>query len=140
MVGLPRSGKSTWAKEQGYPVVSRDAIRLSLHGTPFLESAKDLVTFIEKHMVQSLFNSGHQVVIVDSCHVRNRDRIKWFTWAMRNGIQTYFKELKTPYNECIQRAIDTEQEYLVPVISRMNKNYEPLMDLKQYEWKESKVS
>ena len=25
-VGLPRSGKSTWAKEQGFPIVSPDAI------------------------------------------------------------------------------------------------------------------
>jgi predicted kinase len=29
-VGLPRSGKTTWAKQQGVPMVNRDAIRLAL--------------------------------------------------------------------------------------------------------------
>ena len=34
-VGLPRSGKTTWAREQGYPIVNPDSIRLSLHGKRF---------------------------------------------------------------------------------------------------------
>jgi len=31
-VGLPRSGKSTWAAKKGFPIVSPDAIRLAMHG------------------------------------------------------------------------------------------------------------
>ena len=32
MVGLPRSGKTTWARKQGYPIVNPDSIRLAFHG------------------------------------------------------------------------------------------------------------
>ena len=45
-VGLPRSGKSTWALQQGHPVVNRDGIRKALHGEVYLQPAEDMVTTI----------------------------------------------------------------------------------------------
>lgn len=38
-IGLPRSGKSTWAKQQGCPVVNPDSIRLALHGKAYIQEA-----------------------------------------------------------------------------------------------------
>lgn len=43
MVGLPRSGKSTIARSGRVPIVSPDAIRLALHGQPFIASAEPTV-------------------------------------------------------------------------------------------------
>lgn len=63
-VGLPRSGKSTWAKQQGAPVVNPDAIRLALHGQAFLQEAEPLVWVMAKYMVEALFLAGHSTVIL----------------------------------------------------------------------------
>jgi predicted kinase len=70
-VGLPRSGKSTWAIAQGHPVVCPDAIRLALHGQPFIATAEPVVWATAKLMVASLFEAGHGVVILDATNSRN---------------------------------------------------------------------
>ena len=53
MVGLPRSGKSTTARaisqDFGVPVVSRDAIRLSVHGHRYIPEAEDHVADHRRH-------------------------------------------------------------------------------------------
>ena len=38
-----RSGKTTWARQQGVPIVNRDAIRLALHGQRFEPRAESVV-------------------------------------------------------------------------------------------------
>lgn len=43
MVGLPRSGKSTYAMNQGVPVVNPDSVRLALHGQPYIAEAEGMV-------------------------------------------------------------------------------------------------
>ena len=58
-VGLPRSGKSTWAAQTGWPIVNRDAIRLALHGQAYIQDAEDMVTAIETYMVKALFGAGN---------------------------------------------------------------------------------
>ena len=62
-VGLPRSGKSTWALSQNLPVVSPDAIRLALHGLAFDAKRETEVWDIAMMMVRSLFLAGHKNVI-----------------------------------------------------------------------------
>ena len=69
-VGLPRSGKSTWAMQQGYPVVNPDSIRLALHGHRFREESEEHVWAIAKTMVNSLFIAGHDKVIVDATNIQ----------------------------------------------------------------------
>jgi predicted kinase len=76
-VGLPRSGKSTWARQQGHPIVSRDAIRLALHGQSYIQERENEVTIIENLMVKALFLAGHDTVIIDACHASRKRRIRW---------------------------------------------------------------
>ncbi|GAF94425.1 unnamed protein product, partial [marine sediment metagenome] len=58
-VGLPRSGKTTWARKQGIPMVNPDSIRLALHGKAFIEEAEPMIWTIAKYMVRALFIAGH---------------------------------------------------------------------------------
>ena len=119
-VGLPRSGKTTWALKSPYPVVNRDAIRLALHGHAYLQAAEDMVTAIETYMVGALFYAGHNSVIVDACHMKKkyRDRWKWDEWKIKTII------FDTPADICIQRARATDRGDLVSVIERMAKHAE----------------
>ena len=116
-VGLPRSGKSTWAMQTGHPVVNPDSIRLALHGQPFIASAEDMVWTIARYMVNSLFIAGHQTVILDACnHTRHR-RNQWKSSAYDLQLVPFV----TSKEECIRRAKLNGQEYLISVIERMSK-------------------
>lgn len=116
-VGLPKSGKSTWALEQGHPVVNRDAIRLALHGEKYLQPAENMVSTIEAYMVPSLFYAGHETIIIDSTHLRKRyvDRWRSSLWEIE------LKFIITPPNICIERAITDGEGELIPIIKAMIK-------------------
>jgi predicted kinase len=118
-VGLPQSGKSTWAKEQGYPIVNRDSIRFAIGGSIryFKEEAR--VSEIEKIMVKSLFKAGHDKVIVDATHLKKKYVEAWEEFAKTPIWRPYRDEelsgfernyliilqrFFTPVEVCIERA------------------------------------
>lgn len=120
-VGLPRSGKSTWAKKTGFPVVNPDSIRLVLHGETFIQSFEPAVWTLARQMVEALFVSGHNTVILDATNISRKNRDEWDDtkkWV------TYIKWVKTTKKVCINRAISGFREDLVPVIERMADNFE----------------
>jgi len=116
-VGLPRSGKSTWAATQAWPIVCPDQIRYALHGQRFAIEAEPMVWSIAKIMVVSLFASGHNVVILDATNLKAEDRIKWhdLRWEIEH------KVFNTSAEECIRRARAMDDEYIVPIIEKMAK-------------------
>lgn len=119
-VGLPRSGKSTWAVDSGLPVVSPDAIRLALTGQPFVPVAEPMVWGVAQTMVRSLFLAGNDSVILDSTNVTMRRRSVWYgndLWT------TVFVPFETPVEECLSRLTDDNQ-YLIEVIHRMDEEFE----------------
>lgn len=119
-VGIPRSGKSTWARQQNMPIVNPDSIRLALHGQRFQALAEPLVWSIATIMVRALFLSGHTKVIVDATHTTKNRREFWKDKQWRS----VFKVFDTQKEECLRRAegdID-----IIPVIKRMSAKYEPL--------------
>lgn len=123
-VGLPRSGKTTWAKDTCCPIVSPDAIRLALHGHPYISSAEPIVWAIAKLMVGALFEAGHTRVILDACNNTAKRRAEWLSrrWIRR------FKVMTTAPDECARRAIADAREDLLPVIERMAEQHEPPTD------------
>ncbi len=128
-VGLPRSGKSTWATLQGYPIVNPDSIRLALHGQPFISSAEPFVWAIAKCMVNSLFLAGHQRVILDATNTTRQRRDEWKSdkWH-RDLIQFLGPEER---ETCIKRAhesdfSDEHKAGLIAAINKMADNWEPI--------------
>jgi predicted kinase len=122
LVGLPRSGKSTWAKTTGHPIVSPDAIRLAVHGQRFIAEAEPFVWAIAKAMVRSLFLAGHHTVILDATNNTRKRRLEWIS----KDWETVFKVVDTPDFVCIERARAEGDEYIVDVIKRMSAEHEPL--------------
>jgi len=115
-VGLPRSGKSTWSKTQGLPMVCPDSIRLALHGERWNSLAEPFVWAIAKVMVRALFISGHDKVILDSTSITKSRRKEWESkdWKLK------YVEFNTPKHVCIERAKQSNCEDLIPVIEKMN--------------------
>ena len=123
-VGLPRSGKSTWARHQLTPIACPDAIRFALHGHAWIPLSEPFVWAIAGVMVRALFLAGHCIVIVDGCHVKHEQRQFWMDMGDREGWRTIFKEVTTPELTCIDRC--GEDEKMVAVVQRMAEEYEPL--------------
>ncbi len=116
-VGLPRSGKSTWAVQTGLPAVNPDSVRLAMHGQAFFAPAEPLVWAHVRLMVRSLFIAGHRIVILDATNVSERRRQEWLSKEWECQYQCF----QTPVEECIRRAHSSGKPELVPVIYRMSK-------------------
>jgi len=114
-VGLPRSGKSTWAKKQNLPIVNPDSVRLALHGKAFIQDSEPMVWVITEYMVKSLFLAGHDKVILDATNTTFSRRSKWESkkWVLE------YKEFKTDEDTCLKRAVESNPD-LIPVIKKMN--------------------
>ncbi len=121
-VGLPRSGKTTWSRQQGLPIVNPDSIRLALHGQRFEALAEPFVWAIAHVMVYALFLAGHHTVILDATNTTQKRRDEWTSklWNVA------FKVIDTPADECIRRAIALSDCSIIPIIEKMRDQFEPL--------------
>lgn len=123
-VGLPYSGKSTWAKDQGCPIVCPDAVRVAVHGERYLQRAEGLVWEITEHMVRALFLAGHGDVVLDATNISRRRRERW----IQQDWTTRFVEMDAGSRECLRRARDVGDEYIIPIIERMAERFEPVLE------------
>lgn len=114
-VGLPRSGKTTWARATGFPIVCPDAIRLALHGERFIGLAEPFVWAIAKCMVLALFLAGHDTVVLDATNGTEKRRAEWISDKWR----TQWQHIQTTKEECLRRADAEGDDYIKPVIERM---------------------
>jgi predicted kinase len=125
LVGLPYSGKSTWAgyynRLRSAPIVSPDAIRLALHGNRFEPEAERMVWTLAHYMVEALFEAGHGEVILDACNGTPERRAEWESerWKLR------FVVIDTAAEECIARAEEWGDDEILPVIVRMAERWDP---------------
>lgn len=120
-VGLPRSGKSTWAKKQGHPMVNPDSIRLALHGLRFEKLAEPFVWAIAQCMVRALFLAGHDTVIIDATNITKNRRAYWYNGG---DWETEFFIIGTAKNECIKRAEKEDDQEIIPIIEGMYLGWE----------------
>lgn len=113
-VGLPRSGKTTWARKQGIPIVCPDEIRKAIYDQRFIRKAEPLVWYHAKVMVESLFGAGHDKVIVDATHTKKNWRLQWLSsqWKLK------YKVFNTSKEVCIARAKEMDDDEIIPVILR----------------------
>lgn len=122
LMGLPRSGKSSWARQQNCPIVCPDAIRLAIHGHDFIQDAEPFVWATARTMVRALFLAGNSTVIVDATNTTKQRRADWFDARWR----TVWKPFDTHVVTCLQRAAADNRPDLVPVIEKMWAKFEPL--------------
>ena len=122
MVGLPRSGKTTLARQQyiAYPRVNPDAIRLAIHGQPFIAEAEPFVWAIAHAMVDALFLAGHDHVVLDACNNTRKRRDEWKRGAWDRRV---FETVVATEDECIARCHSPQLE---EVIHRMAEAHEPV--------------
>ena len=137
-VGLPRAGKTTWIEKMhdkhGWPVIEVDAFRYAIHGSHYNKQAEPMVWNHVRIATRALFGGHHDVVVLDGTMITEERRSEFSD----ESFQVAFKEFHTTPETCIERAEMTDQEYLVPVIKRMEKIRDPLGvdDLHFEDWYE----
>ena len=126
-VGLPRSGKSTWARQQGHPIVNPDSIRLALHGRPFIAEAESFVWAIAKTMVRALFSAGHNTVIVDATNTTRKRRDEWKSVAAVRKCKMFLCDTGQAKQRAAEQypADQACREGLLAAIDRMAAEFEP---------------
>ena len=133
MVGIPRCGKSTYARTLGAPIVSPDAVREALNpGVPFTPALEPYVWAVSRTMVEALFHAGHPSVILDATNVSRKRRDAWKSprWSRSFIVFPIDRDL------VMERAKRTE--FPTDVIERMIENFEPptLEELEEWDDKE----
>ncbi len=137
-VGLPRSGKSTWAlatsKQLHCPVVNPDAVRLSVTGQRFVREAEPTVWMVVRYMVRALFHAGHKTVILDATNTTKSRRKFWLDESKHGnyGDSTVcFVTFDAEPDTCKARALGSNMPDLLPVIDTMHESFEELDDLEE---------
>jgi predicted kinase len=121
-VGLPRSGKTTWAQKTNLPVVNPDAIRLALHGQRYVEEAEPMVWAIAEVMVRALFRAGHAQVVLDATNNTRKRRARWIGKEWHPVFVLFGIDKET----CISRAHAEGDAMILPIIERMDAEHEPV--------------
>jgi predicted kinase len=136
LIGLQRSGKSTWAtnwmrgtprEENGiiFPraVVCADNIRLAITGERYNKLSEPTVFMVKDYMIEALLSRGNDVVC-DGTHTTKTSIRRNFeidinaTWTLIN----------TPRVVCVQRVIESEQLDLIAVLERSSKQLSMLLE------------
>jgi predicted kinase len=141
LVGIPASGKSTYAIEKvkensEYIRINRDSIRMMFKGSYLTDYiVENIITKIEYEMIESILKEGKSV-IVDNTHLR----LKY--------IRPYFEKFSdcadikiTVFDISVEDAIERDKsrgEKMVgrDVIERMYENYINLLPILEKEYKE----
>lgn len=134
LMGLPRSGKSTWAQAQGYPIVCPDAIRLAKTGQRWWGPIEHEVWATARTMIRALFLAGHKIVILDSTALKQSQRDN-FKCSEDVPWERYVQYIDTDIETCKERARKTYPE-LVDIIDWFDRNKEVILTYEDIKlWK-----
>lgn len=123
-VGIPRSGKTTWAKnflkESGNAIrVNRDDLRQMLHNGKWTPRNEELTMKAQKAIVEQGLKAG-KVVIVDDTNLGEYHKQRWSQIAKSCNAAFEIKHMDVlPLSELIRRDHDSDSFRGADVIVRM---------------------
>ena len=104
LVGFPRSGKSTWAKENGNDsiIVSNDWVRENILHAPNKKSNDPAIWMITDSTIRIVLSQGKSV-IVDGVNTTVAVRSYFISTANECNANVVIVWIKTSIEECIRR-------------------------------------
>ena len=120
MVGLPGSGKSTYAKTLGCPIVSSDAVRAELYGDESIQgSAHEVFNIVHKRINDYLHAGKSCVYDATNLSIKNRN-----PWPNIPECRKVAVVVDTPYAQCLERNATRKRKVPENVIARMAKKFQ----------------
>lgn len=125
LVGLPGSGKSTYAnklKEKGYKVFSSDSIRKELYGDESIQGDGNKVfNILHKRISENLKNNVN--CIYDSTGISSKRRMSFLNSISNIKCTKICILFATPYEICLERNSKRDRKVPEDVIRRMYTNF-----------------
>lgn len=127
MVGLPRSGKTTWItnnQPKGSIIVSGDDLRYIVYNQRFWAGGEPLMWSIRDMMLKYLMQQGVDIVI-DETNTTKKRREPILKLAKKYGYYSIANIVEGVWTDtCIARAKAEDDEVIIPVIERMAAQFE----------------
>lgn len=124
--GLPRSGKTTWAKQQqeqgGWVRICPDDIRRAVHGQQFIATVEPYIWAIAETMVRTHLIGGCKVLL-DATNTTRERRRQWQRIAQEFRCSFTIFWIATPFHLCEHR---NHGNGAIPanVLTRMHQQFE----------------
>ena len=127
LVGIPRSGKSTWIKENARDadlVVSNDWIRENILGGSYASSANPIVWTLVDATLRIALSQGMNVIL-DGVGLTKATRKFYIDIAKQYGARTRMVLVDTPLSICLERNRTAEAHKLPEEkLIEMSKHFE----------------
>lgn len=103
LVGLPASGKSTWARENGITAISSDALRELLADDATDQTIHREVFRHVRALLRTRIVIGRGCTAVDATNLTPKERKPYIEIARKLGARVEAVVFDTPLEECLKR-------------------------------------
>ena len=119
LVGLPGSGKSTYAARLRWPVISSDHLRSLIADDANDQSVHSPVFDAVRYLLRKRLEVGRPLTCIDATHLTPRERRPYFKIAERYGCEVEAVFFDVPVEVCQER--NRQRDRVVPqqAIERM---------------------
>ena len=122
-IGLPGSGKSTWAHQQNMAVVSSDGVRSELHGSVEVQDNPAKVFQIVHSRVKEQLKHGD--MIMDATNLNARKRAGFLSQIF--GVRKVAVLFATSYEKVLHQNRKRDRQVPESAIQRMRESFQPPM-------------
>jgi predicted kinase len=125
LVGLPGSGKSTWAAQQGWNALSSDAIRIALADDISNQSIHGRVFATLRYLLRQRLAIGRPVTCIDATHLTRAERKPYIEIARWHRCEIEAVHFDVPLAVCLERNRARERKVPEDALIAMAAKLEP---------------
>jgi len=125
LVGLPGSGKTTWAARQPCSVLSSDAMRLLIADDPAIQTIHRQVFATLRNLARQRLDLHRPVTCIDSTALTRWERRPWLRLAEKAGCEGEAIFFDTPLEICLARNAHRDRVVPAEVVREMARRLEP---------------
>lgn len=125
LVGLPGSGKTTWAARQPYSVLSSDGVRQLIADDPNIQTIHRQVFATLRSLARQRLELHRPVTCIDSTALTRWERRPWVRLADNADCEAEAIFFDTPLEICLERNAHRDRVVPAEVVRDMARRLEP---------------